>query len=514
LAKGAGKLILSGGSLLHIAARRRGPVAGVDDRFQGFTLFTDVAPRRPGIGALGGLTLADVLRLQAGQPAAQANRKSVILIFLEGGASHLDTYDLKPAAPAEIRGEFKPIRTSVSGFDMCELMPRQAQIAQHLSVLRGVRAASPDHVYDEVFTAFPRGTPRPAFGSLVSRFSPAPACGLPAYVGLSRPLPVEQPLYAGAAHAAFRPLPEAVADLGRNMSLPCLEDRKALLHGFDTLRRDLDGDALAAMDQHTARALDILTADKIRQAFDLDQEPDKVRASYPTGVAYTPYSKPSTWDASNLLLARRLVERGVRVVTTWLSSWDQHGHLFRSMHEMLPLLDASIAALVTDLRERGLDLTYECETRMDDLDEDLIRVMHASGLRNINFGVESPDPIVLRKVARRVIPHEHMRAMIRLCWELGISTTAFYVIGFLQDTEESIEQLIQFAVDLDSTYANFKILTPYPGTPQFKQLKPLVNESDWQKFDGYTLNFNHPVLTPRRARLMLGMCYSRFFLRP
>ncbi|PYS79022.1 MAG: hypothetical protein DMF70_13865 [Acidobacteria bacterium] len=135
-------------------------------------------------------------------------------------------------------------------------------------------------------------------------------------------------------------------------------------------------------------------------------------------------------------------------------------------------------------------------------------------MREINFGVESPDPIVLRKVARRVIPHEHMRAMIRLCWDLGIATTAFYVIGFLQDTEESIEQLIQFAVDLDSTYANFKILTPYPGTPQFKQLKPLVNETDWQKFDGYTLNFNHPVLDRRRARLMLGMCYSRFFLRP
>jgi hypothetical protein len=150
------------------------------------------------IGALGGLTLADVLRLEAEQPAARANSKSVILIFLEGGASHLDTYDLKPDAPAEFRGEFKPIRTRVSGFDTCELMPRQARIAQHFSVLRGVRAASPDHVYDEVFTAFPRGTPRPAFGSLVSRFSPAPASGLPAYVGLSRPLPVERPLYAGA----------------------------------------------------------------------------------------------------------------------------------------------------------------------------------------------------------------------------------------------------------------------------------------------------------------------------
>lgn len=166
------------------------------------------------------------------------------------------------------------------------------------------------------------------------------------------------------------------------------------------------------------------------------------------------------------------------------------------------------------IRARGLQLTYECETRMDDLDEELIREMHAAGLRAINFGVESPDPLVLRKVARRVIPPAHMRHMIKLCWELGITTTAFYVIGFLQDTEESIEELIRFAVDLDSTVANFKILTPYPGTPQFKQLKSLINDDDWEHFDGYTLNFSHPNLTPRRARLMLGMCYSRFFLRP
>jgi len=238
---------------------------------------------------------------------------------------------------------------------MCELMPRQAQIAQHLSVLRGVRAASPDHVYDEVFTAFPRGTPRPAFGSLVSRFSPASASGLPAYVGLSRPLPVERPLYAGARHAPFRLRQEAIADLGRSVDVLCLQDRRALLHGFDTLRRDLDDGAMADMDQYSARAFDILTADRTREAFDLDQEPDRVRASYPTGIEYTPYSRPSTWNSSNLLLARRLVERGVRVVTTWLSSWDQHERLFRAMDGMLPLLDRSIYALVTDLRERGLD---------------------------------------------------------------------------------------------------------------------------------------------------------------
>jgi len=163
---------------------------------------------------------------------------------------------------------------------------------------------------------------------------------------------------------------------------------------------------------------------------------------------------------------------------------------------------------------RGLRLTFECETRMDDLDEKLVRAMHAAGLREISFGVESPDPLVLKKVARRFIPHEHMRNIVNLCWKLGIVTTAFYVIGFLQETEEAIEETIRFACDLDTTYANFKILTPYPGTPQFKQLKPLIFETDWEKFDGYTLTFNHPHLTQRRARLMLGMAYSRYIARP
>lgn len=170
--------------------------------------------------------------------------------------------------------------------------------------------------------------------------------------------------------------------------------------------------------------------------------------------------------------------------------------------------------IAEEIRSRGLKLTFECETRMDDLDEELIRTMHGAGLREISFGVESPDPLILKKVARRYIPHEHMRNMIKLCWELGIITIGFYVIAFLQDTEEKIEDTIRFACDLDTTYANFKILTPYPGTPQFKQLKPLVFEKDWEKFDGYTLTFNHPVLTPRRARLMLGMAYARFLMRP
>jgi len=202
-----------------------------------------------------------------------------------------------------------------------------------------------------------------------------------------------------------------------------------------------------------------------------------------------------------------------------LDELQEYAQLYKRLHVVIrdPLytLDRDRCRQIADgIRARGLSLTYECETRMDDLDEELIREMQASGLRAINFGVESPDPLVLRRVGRRFIPPEHIKRMIKSCWKLGIVTTAFYVIGFLQDTEESIEELIRFAVDLDSTYANFKLLTPYPGTPQYRQLRSLIFEEDWEKFDGYTLTFRHPVLTPRRARLLLGMCYSRFFLRP
>lgn len=202
-----------------------------------------------------------------------------------------------------------------------------------------------------------------------------------------------------------------------------------------------------------------------------------------------------------------------------LDEMEELSKLYKEPHIIIrdPLftLDRERCFRIADgIRARGIKLTFECETRMDDLDEALIRSMYAAGLRQISFGVESIDPMTLKRVARRFIPHEHMRNMVALCWELGIATTAFYVFGFLQDTEESIAATIRFACELDTTYANFKLLTPYPGTPLYKQMKSLIFEKDWEQFDGYTLNFNHPELTPRRARLMLGMAYSRFFARP
>lgn len=243
-----------------------------------------------------------------------------------------------------------------------------------------------------------------------------------------------------------------------------------------------------------------------RKAFGLTRAlPMLTSRSCPEKCTYCPHRITASFRARS--------DQNVLDELTELSALYDHLHVV--IRDPLYTLDRDRCLKIAEgIHARGLRLTYECETRMDDLDEQLIRKMHSSGLRAINFGVESPDPLVLRKVARRFIPHEHMQRMVKVCWKLGITTTAFYVIGFLQDTEESIEELIRFAVELDSTYANFKILTPYPGTPQFKQLESLINDSDWEHFDGYTLNFRHPALTPRRARLMLGMCYSRFFLRP
>jgi anaerobic magnesium-protoporphyrin IX monomethyl ester cyclase len=172
------------------------------------------------------------------------------------------------------------------------------------------------------------------------------------------------------------------------------------------------------------------------------------------------------------------------------------------------------AALCDAIRSRGLRLRFECETRLDRLDEALLARMYRSGLRAISFGVESVEPETLRRAGRRPIPQPHQRAMMAFCRELGITTAAFYVFGFLQDTWESIAATIDHAIQLGSTFAQFKILTPYPGTPLWKQMKPLVYEQDWERFDGFTPTFRHPHLTSSELMFLLGAAYSRFYVRP
>ncbi len=163
---------------------------------------------------------------------------------------------------------------------------------------------------------------------------------------------------------------------------------------------------------------------------------------------------------------------------------------------------------------RGLKVRFECETRLDRLDQALLINLHRAGLRAMSFGVESLDPATLKKAGRRPIPPAHQRAILDFTHELGIITAAFYVFGFLQDTWSSIAQTIDYSIALGSTFAQFKILTPYPGTPLWKQMSPLVFEKDWEKFDGFTPTFNHPNLTPAELRFLLGAAFSRFYVRP
>jgi radical SAM superfamily enzyme YgiQ (UPF0313 family) len=170
--------------------------------------------------------------------------------------------------------------------------------------------------------------------------------------------------------------------------------------------------------------------------------------------------------------------------------------------------------LCDEIKARGLQLTFEAETRLDRLDTELLDTLHDAGFRAMSFGIESLSPQTLKKSGRRPIPETHQREIIDHCRKRGIVTAAFYVLGFLQDDWSSIAATIDYSIDIASTFAQFKILTPYPGTPMFKQLEPLLTETDWEKFDGYTPTFKHHNLTDRELRFLLGAAYTRYYIRP
>jgi radical SAM superfamily enzyme YgiQ (UPF0313 family) len=172
------------------------------------------------------------------------------------------------------------------------------------------------------------------------------------------------------------------------------------------------------------------------------------------------------------------------------------------------------AEIAERLLSKNLKTKFECETRLDDLDRNLLSLLHRAGLDTITFGVESMEASTLKRVGRRPIPKEHQVEVISFCRDKSIATQAFYVFGFLTDTVESIRATIDHAVDLGSTCALFKVLTPFPGTPLFKQMKPLITETDWEKFDGYTPTFAHPNMAARELVHLLGLAYVRFYVRP
>lgn len=171
-------------------------------------------------------------------------------------------------------------------------------------------------------------------------------------------------------------------------------------------------------------------------------------------------------------------------------------------------------ALAQALRAAALEVEFECETRLDRLDPDLVDALADAGLRAVSFGIESVSSEVLKRVGRRPIPSAHQRRIVEHCRRRGVATAAYYVLGLPGDTWDSIVATIEWAVDLGTTVAQFKVLTPYPGTPLWKQLAPALEEDDLERFDGFTPTFRHPALTREELRFLLGAAYTRFYMRP
>jgi hypothetical protein len=304
------------------------------------------------IGAFGaGLTLADMLRSRAlgSNNAATPNRgttnKSAIMIYLPGGPSHMDMYDLKPEAPMEYRGEFRPIQTNVPGVQICEHFPQQARMWDKLACVRSIVSVD-EHSDSLVSTGYSENTNRvahhPSFGSVVSRLRGNSGDVTP-FVSLRGMGIGLEPGYLGVAHRAFTPNGPGLENLrnasGVNGSR--VDDRRELLNRFDTLRRDIDASGtMNGMDSFNQRAFDMVASGTVRQALDLSREDPRVRDRY-RGV-------------EQFLTARRLVEAGVGCVTLSIGGWDTHGQNFQTLRQQLPQVDRGVANLIQDLHDRGM----------------------------------------------------------------------------------------------------------------------------------------------------------------
>jgi hypothetical protein len=298
------------------------------------------------IGAFGaGLTLAEMLRFRATADQVKPSTRSAILIYLPGGPSHMDMYDLKPDAPKEFRGEFKPIATNVPGVQVCEHFPLQAKMWDRLACVRSVVTVD-EHSDTMVMTGYPdrvnRTANHPSAGAVVSKVRGS-GHGVPPFVSLRGMSRGTEPGFLGIAHRPFTPSGPAANNLrlSRAVTMERLEDRKALRDAFDGIHRDLDtSGTLKGLDAFSTQALDLVVSGKVRNALDLTKEEARSRARYK--------------GCEQFLRARRLVEAGVGCVTLSYGGWDTHGNNFRTLSRQLPVLDRGLAHLIGDLRERGL----------------------------------------------------------------------------------------------------------------------------------------------------------------
>lgn len=312
--------------------------------------------------ALGGLSLPQLLAAEA-QAGARRSHKAVIMVYLPGGPPHQDMFDLKRDAPAEIRGEFQPIKTNVSGIEICEHLPRIAAMMDKFALIRsmtGTRDEHDSHICMSGYSvAESNQNHAPCLGSALSRLAGPAEKTVPAFIGLQGKaghMPWADPGdagFLGLAHAAFRPQGEIMSDMTlSDVSLDRLAHRRQLLAGLDRFRRGVD--SLKSMDVLSQRAFDILTSSKLAQALDVTREDPNVRARYGQGRS-EPVDDGLPMINDQFLAARRLVEAGARCVTIGYGRWDYHGNNFGQLKSYLPMLDAAVSSLVQDIHDRGLD---------------------------------------------------------------------------------------------------------------------------------------------------------------
>jgi hypothetical protein len=312
------------------------------------------------------LTLADVYRAEA-KIGRSSQHKSVINIFLGGGPPHQDMWEIKTDAPSEIRGEFKPISTKVPGIQIGEVFPQIAARMDQFAVIRSVVGARGGHDGHQCTTGWPDDSlrtlgGRPSIGSAAAKLLGPVDPSVPPFVGLAKPtqhMPWSdsgKAGFLGTAHAAFRPDGPGMANLTlQGVARDQLADRRKLLSSFDTLRRDVDTTgSLRAVDALTERALGVLTSSKLLEALDLSKEDPKIVARYGDGKPYKYQYDGAPTVNDQLLLARRLVEAGVRVVTLSYGRWDSHGKNFDLVRDHGGKLDQGLSALIDDLDQRGM----------------------------------------------------------------------------------------------------------------------------------------------------------------
>jgi hypothetical protein len=356
---------------------------------EGLTLLSRRNMLKASLAGIAGLSVPALLRGRAA--AAQSGRatmggKSVILLWMTGGPSHIDTWDPKPGRPPQNRGPFGVTRTRLPGVLLCEHLPRQAAMLDRFTLIRSVDATHSNHEPNRVFqTGNTEAAPRvnrtghlyPAIGSVVARHRGPRRNGMPPYVGFWKsrshiafggylgrqydPFPgdlaARLPVYTNVGEDTGRVTEADLFRLGAGLSYERLAERRALLRDFDRLRSDLDASgAMEAMDRYGRQAVEVVTGGRAQQAFDLSREPAAVRDRYGKHL----------W-CQQALLARRLVEAGVSFVTLDLSyhsasgTWDTHGDnippyggIRRGLGPLLPLFDHLLTTLVSDLEQRGL----------------------------------------------------------------------------------------------------------------------------------------------------------------